>query len=369
MSLEFDITTLLTAFDGEMRGGVDLRDDDDPNNAYRRIRDTRNEARDEERQGDLDGEYPAHATRLWRDVWDDGLDYIEQTAKDLEIVAYMVEASVRLAGFTGLTQALDLTRELLENFWGDLLPAPDEDGIETTVLPISRLNGDVINYPMMRVPMTEDTSVGEFVVWQFTQAKQLEGLDAEEREQRVSHGAVTMELFSRAVAETSDGFYLKLTTDIEAAKQSLAALNETFIEKAGEEFAPNLSRFSSGLAEAESTVRSVAGDRSVFNESDEESAGDEASGESGASSGESQASGAKKGITSRDDAIELLEKIAIWFEKHEPQSILPSEIRKAKRRARMTPEQLYMDLIADEDVRQRLFKDVGIETKSDEEEY
>lgn len=366
MSLELDISSLLNAFDGEMRGGIDLREDDDPNNAYRQIRDARNEARDEERQGDLDGEYPAHATRLWRNVWDDGQDYLEQTAKDLEIVAYMIEASVRLAGFPGLTQALDLTRELMNNFWGDLLPAPDEDGIETTILPISRLNGDVINYPMMRVPMTEDTSVGEFVVWQYTQAKQLEGLDAEEREQRVGHGAVTMELFGRAVAETTDDFYLKLTTDIEAAKQSLTALNSAFIEKAGEEFAPNLSRFSSGMAEAESTVRSIAGDRSIFTESDtEEDAGDESTDEA---TGKSPKSGSKEGISNRNDAIEMLEKIAIWFEKHEPQSILPSEIRKAKRRARMTPEQLYMDLISDEDVRRGLFKDVGIETRSDEED-
>lgn len=372
MSLELDIPSLLNAFDDEMRGGVDLREDDDPNNAYRRIRDARNEARDEERQGDLDGEYPAKATGLWKDVWDDGQDYLEQTAKDLEILAYMIEASVRLAGFPGLSQALDLTRELLENFWGDLLPAPDEDGIETTILPISRLNGDVINYPMMRVPMTEDTSVGEFVVWQYTQAKQLEGLAPEEREQRVAHGAVTMELFGRAVAETSDGFYQNLTQEIETAKQSLNALNSTFAEKAGEEFSPNLSRFTSGLSEAESTVRSVAGDRSAFAESNEEDTGD--AGDAGtnteaSNSGQTTQSGPKGGISNRNDAIEMLEKIAVWFEKHEPQSILPSEIRKAKRRARMTPEQLYMDLITDEDVRRGLFKDVGIETKSDEEEY
>ncbi len=176
MSLELDIPALLGAFDGDSRAGVDLRKDENPNNAFRKIKDARNEAREDERQADLKGEIASKATRLWRDVWSGGQEYLQNYAKDLEIVAFMIEASVRLGGFSGFTQSLMLTHELVENFWGELLPTPDEDGIETTILPITRLNGDVIAYPIIRVPMTEDTSVGEFAVWQYTQAKQLETL-------------------------------------------------------------------------------------------------------------------------------------------------------------------------------------------------
>ena len=362
MSLELDIPALLGAFDGDSRGGIDLREDDNPNNAYRKIRDARNEARDEERKADLDGEASPDATRLWRDVWSNGQDYLQNCAKDLEIVAYLVEASVRLGGFSGLTQSLTLTRELLENFWGELLPTPDEDGIETTILPITRLNGDVITYPIMRVPMTEDTSVGEFVVWQYTQAKQLEALSPEEREQRISHGAITLELFNRSVAESSDGFYRQLLSEIESARAALSSLNATFEEKAGEEFAPNLSKFSTGLDEAEATLRVVAGNRLHVPEA--ESDDGEFVADGAVTSGGTGAGAARGEISNRNDAIELLEKVAVWFEQHEPQSILPAEIRKAKRRARMTPEELYIDLISDTEVRQRLFKDVGIEQSS-----
>ncbi len=65
----------------------------------------------------------------------------------------------------------------------------------------------------------------------------------------------------------------------------------------------------------------------------------------------------------------MLENAARWFEKHEPQSILPSEIRKAIRRGRMNPEELYRDLISDESVRHQLYKDVGIEIRQQEEDY
>jgi type VI secretion system protein ImpA len=363
MELELDLPSLLAPLEGESRGGRDLRDDEDPNNAYRRIRDARTEARELERQADLDGETSAEAMRHWRDVWSEGQQYLQECAKDLEIVAYMIESSIRLGGFGGLALALNLTRELVENYWGELLPTPDEDGLETTILPISRLNGDVISYPLMRVPMTDDTSVGEFVVWQYTQAKQLENLDAEERETRVARGAVTMAQFTRAVAESSDDFYRDLAARIKSATTAVSDLNDIFEEKAGEELSPNLSRFTSSLDEADVTLRVIAGDRLDQPE-------DEADSETTEESGSAASGGGVRGeISSREDAIKMLEKVAVWFERHEPQSILPAEVRKAKRRATMTPEQLYVDLITDESARESLFKDVGIEPSSSDDSY
>ena len=362
MSLDLNIPSLLNPFDGEFRGGTDLRRDDDPNNDYRRIRDARNEARDDERQADLDGEQSPEAVRNWRTVWNSGQEYLQNCAKDLEIVAYMIEASVRLGGFGGLAQALNLTRELVDNFWGELLPTPDEDGVETTLLPIDRLNGDVITYPLMRVAMTDDTSVGQFVVWQYTQARQLETMDADEREQRVSRGAVTMEMFTRGVAESGDEFFRGLSAELAEARTAVQALNDVFQEKAGEESSPNLSRFTDSLEEAESTLRVIAGDRLVEpGDSEVESDG------TAPISQKSGDGGAGGEISSRQHALDILEKVAVWFERHEPQSILPSEIRKVKRRARMTPQQLYVDLIADEDVRERLFRDVGIQPSSSDD--
>ncbi len=365
MNLELDIPTMLNPFEGELPGGKDLRDDDDPSNLYRRIRDSRNDAREVERQADLkENESPADAIRQWRDVWNDGQEYLQGYGKDLEIVAYMIEASIRLGGIGGLAMALNLTRELVRDFWGQLLPTPDEDGIETTLLPISRLNGDVISYPLLRVPMTEDTSVGQFVIWQYTQARQLESLEAEERETRVSRGAVTVELFSRAVAESSDDFYRILAAEIEGARTAVDELNDIFEEKVGEELAPNLSKFTNALKEADATLRIVAGDRLARPDEEEDSTASE-----GAEPGKSGGGGVRGDISSREEALNILEKVAAWFERQEPQSILPSEIRKAKRRATMTPEQLYIDLITDESARDSLFKDVGIDQRSSDDSH
>ncbi|MEZ6130732.1 MAG: type VI secretion system protein TssA [Planctomycetaceae bacterium] len=371
MSVDIDITSLLEPFEGEFRGGTDLRADDDPGNDYRRIRDSRNEAREFERRADDNGEPTSDANRSWQNVWDEGQEYLKTCGKDLEIVAYMIEASVRLYGYDGLTAALKLTHDLVADFWGELLPTPDEDGIETTLLPISRLNGDAITYPLMRVPLTADTSVGQMVVWQYTQAKQLEGMDAEERERRVSSGAVTMEMFNRAVSETPTDFYRSLVASLTTAQTAVQELDRILEEKAGEEYAPNLSRFHDSLKEAHETLKLVAGDRIAAAEEAAEAEaeqGDDVADTDGSGQGGGGGGRMKGAIGSREEAFEVLEKVAMWFERHEPQSILPWEIRKAKRRGRMTPEELYKDLISDSSVRDKLFRDVGIETASGSDE-
>lgn len=368
MDLDLDLGTLLAPLEGESRGGRDLRDDEDPNNAYRRIRDARNEAREEERQADLSGETGRYLSRQWADVWEHGVEYLSTIAKDLEIVAYMIEASVRLGGFAGLARSVNLTRYLVEEFWGELLPTPDEDGIETTIRPIARLNGDVIVYPLARVPVTLDTSDGEFMVWQYTQARQLQSLSGEEQEERISRGAVTVEQFARSVVETTQQdpqFYPSLMASLQEAREAVNLLVEAFEERVDDEFVPNVSKFLGSLDEAESVIRQIAGDvLEAAEATDEAATEDGAAAEDGA--GGAPAQQVKGGLATREDAFRLLEDVARWFEKNEPQSILPSEIRNCIRRGRMTPVELYMDLIRDESVRDQLFRDVGIHIRDDE---
>lgn len=362
MGIEVELESLLEPIPGDNPGGIDLRDDDDPNNIFRRIKDARNDARQEESQAELDGTSSPEATRIWGQVWSEGLEYLQTQAKDLEIAAYMIEASIRLGGYQGLATALEITNQLVNRFWGELLPTPDEDGIETTILPIARLNGDVISAPLMRVPVTVDSSAGEMLVWQYAQAEQLEGLDSEERELRVSRGAVTLERFNQAVAETPADFFLNLKSELDRTRELVQQLSETFEEKAGDEFAPNLSRFEKSISEAEAVLEQVAGDKlAVAEEISEEEVSQGGEVDTVVNSGGGAAAPKKEGISSRAEAFEQLEKIAKWIETHEPQSLLPSEIRKVIRRGKMTPQELYEDLITDSTARNELYRDVGIE--------
>ena len=361
MPLDLDVSTVLQPFDGEFRGGTNLRGSDDSTNAYRRLRDLRKQARDEELQADTmsppPGEPTASVRAMWREVWEDGLEYLRTVAKDLEIVGYMIEASIRIEGYGGLAQALKLTRELIDTFWGELLPTPDEDGVEATILPLARLNNDIITYPLIRVPLADSRSTGTFVYWQCEQAKRLESMAPEDNASSISRGAVTLQAFRTAIADTPDTFLRKTAAEIKDAMAELKKLVGTLNEKVGEEIAPGFTKFQAGLKLAQDTLQEFAGERLKEPEADQPSGNHEAAGNDVPSQGRGGTSGA---IGSRNQALETLERVAQWFELHEPQSILPLEIRKAIRRAKMSPQELYAELIDNEDVRRGLYKDVGI---------
>lgn len=365
-----DVTPLLEPITGESPVGLDLRESDDPNNDYRSIRDDRKRARDFEDLADLGestpdgGEPRSEAMQLWRQVEESGRDYVANQSKDIEIAAYLVEAMIRRHGVVGLRDGARVLLGLVEQYWGELYPRPDldyDEGIEATLTPIGRLD---FNYALQRIPVTEDTSIGEFVVWQHTQATQLESFDAEERQRRVEQGAITTEMFDRAAAETTPEFFQQLKTEIDEAVAAVNELGSALDERAGMD-APNLKPALEALEEADRALRLIAGTKLASDEPMEDGvdSGGEDSGEgaTGGGGGGGQSVGAIRG---REDAFKELEKIALWFERAEPQSILPTEIRKAIRRGRMSPAELYADLIDDESVRDRLYRDVGIESSS-----
>jgi type VI secretion system protein ImpA len=374
MTLELDLAEILSHAQDSSPAGTDLRSDPNPNNAYRKIRDLRNAARDRENRDDRGdprrNDEPA-AIELWDQVWELGTTFLAETARDLEVAACLIEASIRLDGAAGFSQSLDLTTALIRDFWGNLYPAPDEDGIETTLRPIARLNGDPIYYPLQRIPVTDPSTAATVVVWQVEQAQRVAKLQAEkpeEAEKLLSRGAFSLDSLQQAVRESSDEYYQTLTSDLKTATESLKKLEETLESTVEDESAlPNFSRFRDGLREASSVLQGLVGSRleaAAAGAAAASSAPQNRSSSAAVAGGTQDRGPAVPGaISSRDDALAALERVAEWFQRNEPQSLIPAEVRKAIRRARMTPEELYKDLIEDDNVLRSLFRDVGIITR------
>lgn len=359
-----DITPLLDPIPGENPVGTDLRESDDSNNLYRRIRDDRTDARRSEQDADLVGEASAEARQLWRQVRDNATEYLASQSKDLEIAAYLVEAMIRLDRFAGLAEGCLVLKGLVEKFWGELYPRPDldyDEGNEATLLPVARLDYD---YAIRRIPITDDTSAGELCIWQHAQTLSLATYSPEEQETRIAQGAISSEMFSRASAETTPEFFQETKAQLDQALVTLTELSELLDETAGAD-SPNLSKAFEAVSDGDAALRMVAGNKLAVAEPVEEGEeGTEPSSGGGSTSGQSTGS-----ISNREDAFRELEKIAMWFESTEPQSILPAEIRKAVRRGRMSPTDLYADLISDESVRNQLYRDVGITPVSESNDY
>src|SRR6185437_8113962 len=77
----------------------------------------------------------------WRTIRDLGIEAIAEHSKDLEIAAWLTEALLRIDGLAGFTAGVRLMHGLIEGFWDDLFPLPDDDGIATRLSPVTGLNG------------------------------------------------------------------------------------------------------------------------------------------------------------------------------------------------------------------------------------
>ncbi|MGH9345621.1 MAG: ImpA family type VI secretion system protein [Terriglobia bacterium] len=80
---------------------------------------------------------------------------IAKKSKDLEITGWLTEAWVKLRGFSGLLDGLELFHGLVSNFWETVYPAIEEDGdVERRVGRLEWLNG-TLDVPLRSVPLVE----------------------------------------------------------------------------------------------------------------------------------------------------------------------------------------------------------------------
>lgn len=355
--LDFD--RLLALIPGDQSAGQDLRSDLSPTSLYYAVKDARNAARTAERQAILDGEETASGAD-WQPVLQHGFVALAEKSKDLEIAAYIIEALVRKHGFGGLRDGFRLVRELVDRYWDEVYPRPDEDGMPTRLAPLTVLNGDdsegTLIGPISKVALTEGNSCGPFAYFHYQQAGALAQVaDEEVRQARIARGAVSIELIERAVRETPAGFFAQLVADLHACQDEFAQLGTLLEGRCGHD-APPSSNIRSGLAACLETVTNLARDKlaTTTAQTAPESGAD---GVAAASAGPSGGNGP---IRTRDEAFHLLLNLADFFRKTEPHTPVSYALEQVVRWGRMELPDLLTELIPDEGSRTQLFRFVGI---------
>lgn len=374
---------------GDHPSGIDTRID----RSFHRIRDARNEAsriekRAAEDLGDPNKPQKEIVTRsqsvaFWKTVSDLGQQALAKQTKDLEIAAYVIEATLRTDGFSGLAEAFKVTRQMVENCWDTIFPMPDaEDGEEITqtaifeerIWPISRLSGGdstgLLIEPLSWIEITGSGDAGPYCYWQYRQALEFEGCSDSEKEIRRNRGAVTLEMFEKAVHQTSDSEYQELIDSIIRCQQEYDQLIETLtnkIDAAGLEDPPRVSssQLQDELRTCLATVRHITEGR--FPDSPQAAATtEEVTHVENRSNVGTSSQSIDKELRTRQDAFDVLNKVATFFERTEPQSLIPAQLRKVIRLGKLSPAEFFSEILDNSDVRDQLFKIYGLEKKSDD---
>lgn len=336
--------------------------------AERRLRDFASMT-DEEKKSQPGAPDPAD----WDSVRRHALEALTRS-KDLWVTAWLIEALTRLHGFAGLRDGVRLTRQLCEMFWTELHPQPDaERDLATRFAQLAGLDGGSTSEgtligPISNLPLTQARTVADFSLAEYKDAIELERKSPDIRRRRVEQGALTVEMFDQAVAETSAGFFLTLRADIDDAMRALVELHaslkqkeEAILAAGGHAFAPSFSNLRELLDECARLSKA-----SMKNET---APGDRPDSEPGPTpggpppdpyAGANSAPLTGAGIESREQAIAMLMRVSDFFRRTEPHSPISYGIEQVVRWGRMSLPELLSELVSDRSAREEIFRRAGI---------
>jgi type VI secretion system protein ImpA len=344
---------LLQPVTDDTPAGTDIRDAPSPTSPYSLIKDARSAARAAERQNLFDKDN-SEAIEQWRKVAELAPDIIKNHAKDLEVASWLTEALVRRNGFQGLRDGFKLIHGLIDQYWDNLFPIPDEDGIETRVASLTGLNGEgaegVLIAPIRNIEITESHDPGPFTYWQYQQVLELEKIaDADARMEKASKLGYSNSDIETAVANSSTEFFVNLRDDITDAINTYRQTAALLDEHCGAHDAPPSSNIINILQESLGAINHIA--KHKFPIEQDASEDEEAAASEGGETAAESATSSAGPVRNREDAFRKLIEISEFFRKTEPHSPVSYMLQRTVKWGSMPLEDLIRELIPDSSAR------------------
>jgi type VI secretion system protein ImpA len=356
----FDLAALLAPIPGDAPAGVDLRGDASPQSLYFRLRDARADARASERAAESEDPLSTPPPE-WRTIRDLGVEAIAGHTKDLEIAGWLTEALLRSDELPGFTAGVRLMTGLVEAFWDDLYPLPDEDGVATRVRPVAGLNGQsgegTLGPALRRVQLFLRPDGSPMPFWQFEQSENLaKSADAESRQRRIDAGVLPFETVENEARAAGAAHFAALKADAQAAADAWRALAAALDARAGDDTPPT-SRVRELLERVVAAVGRFAPDDAEATAADVAAPSPDGAPALAAAGGGIGITGA---VASREEALRSLAAIAEFFRRTEPLSPLSYTLQEAVRRSRMSWPELLEEIVPDAGQRSQILLSLGI---------
>ena len=359
----FDLEALLAPIPGDSPVGSDIREDFSAQSPYNRLRDARSEARDAEKMQDAGNPDAADPTPLWRTVRDLAQKTLKETAKDLEVAAWLTEAMVRAFGLLGLAAGARVISGLSERYWDTLYPMPDEYGMETRVSPVQGLNGQdgggSLMQPLYKLPLFERPDGSPIAYYQYQASEQMTTLDKARLEARVKAGGIPFaDMEKEARAQTRQLGVVR--TNARTALRAWEGMAKILDDKAGAD-----SPSTSHVRDLVRALMAIA-NRYAPPEAAEPEAADptEPDAEDSADTAEADdapvARRTRGAVLDREGALKQLEELSAWFLRTEPHSPLSYTLEEAVRRGRLTWPELLEEILTDKNTRDGMLVKLGI---------
>ena len=358
-----DISSFIIPINEEYPQGVDCRHGEWSATFYQ-LKDLRNTLRNEERQAlSIDDIYAGYSD--WRKLHDGSVELIEKASKDLEVIAWIIEASIRLQGFQGLANSLRLLQAILSDFWPNLYPK-DEDGFESTLFPLTGLNGvssdGALIMPLRMAPLfpaSECISLLDCIkAFEVSETK-----DPKKKEALKQKGLPDYEQLQAQVANLGVDNHRQAISDIQSCLDTYSEIDQFLVDQCGHDSPPS-SLIKSLLTEALERATHLSGyvDSTLSNDhGDQHSSETEPLEHTSAERTYSEFNINAYQPASRHDAFILIRKLIVFFKETEPHSPIAYNLERINRWGDLSLPELIGELITDESARANFNKITGVE--------
>jgi len=260
MKRTIDMEAILSPIPGDNPAGEDLR----YTPIYEEIKEARR-ADDPLDRGDWQREIK---TADWDRVITTAVEALSKKSKDLQIVAWLMEALVNTEGFNGLAIGLRILHSFLKDYWEQVYPVIEEGDLEFRAAPLEFVN-EKLSSCLKQVPLT-DISVGPGYSWlkwkesrdvgyesnALTRTGEVDESKKKMREELIAEKKLTAEEFDSAAARSSKAYYQSLSENLTIGREIFKKLDQFVDEKFGKQ-APRLSDFGMALEDCERVVMKI----------------------------------------------------------------------------------------------------------------
>ncbi len=360
----FNLEALLAPIPGDLPVGPDIREDYSATSPYNRLRDARSEARDAEKMMDAGSPDAVDPTPLWRTVRDLAQKTLRETAKDLEVAAWMTEAMIRGFGLLGLAAGARTISGLAEKYWDTVYPLPSEEyGLEDRIAPVQGLNGQdgggSLMQPLNKIPLFDRPDGTPIAYYQYQASEQTTTLDKARLEARIKAGGIAFADMEKEARAQSRHLGV-VRTEAKAALRAWEDMARILDDKAGSE-SPSTSHVRDLLRTLVAVANRFAPPEAADpNPTDDADTLDEETADMATADAAPTARAAPGQVLNREGALKQLEDLSAWFRRTEPHSPLAYTLEEAVRRGRLTWPELLEELLTDKTVRDGLLVKLGI---------
>jgi type VI secretion system protein ImpA len=368
--------------------GIDIRllDLSDPRaEQYEQLKELRNQLRREERKSVETDNTIVIVPKEWQKVINYAVILLSKHTKDIEITSWLLEGLTRVKSFSGLSEGLEVFSSLIEKYQKKLYPSLEEDEDDASRLASIAMLAGKYEIGTLIIPLYYHniivTNVGNnFNAWTIRQL--LEKANVTEGDVRISALRESADLKS-AIFDLEKEEFAEIYSRLEKLHSNFKKFNSVITKVFGR-FTPSFTTLEKTINYCLGIAKSVNETTEVGNPTSASDDSDELNDQTQVTTNSRQQPVQNISLNSltvahinRQNAVQLLDLVADFFQESEPHSPISHTLKRAIRWLKLDISEFMCDVMQDERARDWYCKITGVpfvsspdkESTHDEDDY